>query len=250
MSLTQSPQFYKQMMVGVYERVFEVGKVYRAEGSNSNRHLTEFIGLDLEMGFIESVEDVMEVEEGLFEFIFNHLNKVSRSELETLGVGELVFRPIPRITYNRAVEILGESGLNWCGVGLNSEAERVIGSWVQKNLGSEFVFITKYPISERPFYAMPSPEPGSSETFELLYKGVEITSGGARIHNYGQLVESIKAKGLNPEKFESYLMPFKWGMPPHGGLGIGLERILKQMLNLNSAEEASLIPRTREKFIH
>ena len=216
MYLTQSPQFYKQMMVGVYERVFEVGKVYRAEGSNSNRHLTEFVGFEFEMGFIESVEEIMQMEENVFEYIFNHLNKVCKSELEYLGVSELKFNPIPRITYERSLEILKESGMVYEKVGLNSEAEKVIGEWVEKNMNSEFVFITKYPLSERPFYAMPSPEEGCSETFELLYKGIEITSGGQRIHNYEQLVESIKAKGLNPESFESYLMAFKFGMPKHG----------------------------------
>lgn len=250
MYLTQSPQFYKQMMVGVYERVFEVGKVYRAEGSNSNRHLTEFVGFEFEMGFIESVEEIMQMEENAFEYIFRHLNGVCVNELEYLGVGKLKFSPIPRITHKRSLEILKEMGVNYEKIGLNSEAEKVIGEWVLKNMNSEFVFITKYPISERPFYAMPSIEEGCSETFELLYKGIEITSGGQRIHNYEQLVKSIELRGINSESFESYLMPFKYGMPPHGGMGIGLERILKQMLNLNSAEEASLIPRTKEKFIH
>lgn len=250
MYLTQSPQFYKQMMVGVYERVFEVGKVYRAEGSNSNKHLTEFVGFEFEMGFIESVEEVMQMEENVFEYIFNHLNRVCMSELEYLGIGELNFIPIPRITYAESLEILKECGVNYEKIGLNSEAEKTIGEWIYKNKNSEFVFITKYPISERPFYAMLSEESGCSETFELLYKGMEITSGGQRIHNYEELVKSIESKGLNPELFESYLMAFKYGMPPHGGMGIGLERILKQMLNLNSAEEASLIPRTKEKFIH
>jgi len=249
MYLTQSPQFYKQMMVGVYERVFEVGKVYRAEGSNTNRHLTEFVGFEFEMGFIESVEEVMQMEENVFEHIFTHLNSVCIKELSYLRA-ELKFNPIPRITYERAIEILREE----CGVmsekvGLNSESEKALGEWVLKNMNSEFVFVTNYPISERPFYAMPGKE-GGSETFELLYKGIEITSGGQRIHNYEELIKSIESKGLNPEKFSSYLMAFKYGMPKHGGMGIGLERILKQMLNLNSAEEASLIPRTKEKFIH
>lgn len=249
MYLTQSPQFYKQMMVGVYERVFEVGKVYRAEGSNSNRHLTEFIGGEVELGFIESVEEIMQVEENVFEYIFEYLNKTCKYELEFMGI-QLKFNPIPRLTYKESVEIIEKSGIKYEKVGLNAEAEKIIGEYVQREMGSEFVFITKYPLSERPFYAMPSKEEGSSETFELLYKGIEVTSGGQRIHSYEQLVNSIKMKGLNPEKFESYLMAFKYGMPPHGGFGIGFERIIKQMLNLNSAEEASLIPRTKEKFIH
>lgn len=248
--LTQSPQFYKQMMVGVYERVFEVGKVYRAEGSNTVKHLAEFIGMDFEMGFIESVEEVMQMEENVFEYIFTHLSTNCKYELEYMGVS-LNFKPIPRLTYNESIEILkNEYQVEYEKVGLNTEAERLISEYVFNTTGSEFVFITKYPLSERPFYAMPSPEEGLSETFELLYKGMEITSGGARIHNYEQLVKSIESKGLNPESFESYLMAFKFGMCPSGGMGIGLERVMKQMLNLGTVEEASLIPRTREKFIH
>jgi len=250
MYLTQSPQFYKQMMVGVYERVFEVGKVYRAEGSNTNKHLTEFVGFEAEMGFIESVEEVMQLEENVFEYIFKHLNSVCAKELSYLEI-ELNFNPIPRITYQETIEIIKkEYGIAYEKIGLNTEAERLISEYIFNKTGSEFVFITKYPLSERPFYAMPSIEEGCSETFELLYKGTEITSGGQRIHNYNQLVESIKSKGLNPEKFESYLMAFKYGMAPSGGFGVGLERVIKQMLNLNSAEEASLVPRTKEKFIH
>ena len=249
MYLTQSPQFYKQMMVGVYERVFEVGKVYRAEGSNSNRHLTEFVGFEVEMGFIESVEEVMQIEENVFEYIFKQLSTICKNELEYLGI-ELNFKPIPRITYEESLEIIKKSGLEYSKVGLNAEAEKIIGEYILEHMESEFVFITKYPLSERPFYAMPSIEEGASETFELLYKGIEITSGGQRIHNYEQLIKSIESKGLNPENFESYLMAFKYAMPPHGGFGIGLERIIKQMLNLNSAEEASLVPRTKEKYIH
>jgi nondiscriminating aspartyl-tRNA synthetase len=249
--LTQSPQFYKQMMVGVYERVFEVGKVYRAEGSSTNKHLSEFIGFEFEMGFIESVEEIMKMEENVFQHIFTHLNLNCIEELQFLGITKLEFKPIPRLTYNECIEILNsEFNLNYKEIGLTTEAERLISQYIFKNTESEFVFITKYPLSERPFYAMPSIEIGMSETFELLYKGMEITSGGQRIHNYKQLVESINKKGLNPENFESYLMSFKYGMPPHGGMGIGLERVIKQMLNLNSVEEASLIPRTKEKNIH
>jgi len=248
MYLTQSPQFYKQMMVGVYERVFEVGKVYRAEGSNTNKHLCEFVGFEFEMGFIESVEEVMQMEEKIFEYIFNHLNINCMSELQHLGIN-LKFNPIPRITYSEAISIIRKH-TKYEKVGLNTEAEKIISEYIFNETGSEFVFITKYPLSERPFYAMPSIEEGFSETFELLYKGMEITSGGQRIHNYEKLVSSIESKGLNPQNFESYLMAFKYGMPPHGGMGIGLERVIKQMLNLNSAEEASLIPRTRERNIH
>jgi nondiscriminating aspartyl-tRNA synthetase len=251
MYLTQSPQFYKQMMVGVYERVFEVGKVYRAEGSNTNKHLAEYVGLDFEMGFIESVEDVMSMEENMLKHVFNHIQKHCSEELEYLKT-DIKFNPIPRITYNEVVDVL-KKVYNYTlpAIGLTTEAERLISEHIFNTTESEFVFITKYPLSERPFYAMPSIEGNNnSETFELLYKGMEITSGGQRIHNYKQLVESISSKGIDPNSFESYLMPFKYGMPAHGGCGIGLERVMMQLLNLGSVQECSLIPRTREKFIH
>ena len=135
-------------------------------------------------------------------------------------------------------------------IGLNPELEQLISEYILETTGSEFVFITKYPLSERPFYTMPSPEEGCSESFELIYKGLEITTGGQRIHNYGMLTEVMKSKGLNPENFESYLMPFKYGMPPHGGMGLGLERFLKQILNIQNVKECSLIPRTRELYFH
>jgi nondiscriminating aspartyl-tRNA synthetase len=247
--LTQSPQFYKQMMVGVYERVFEVGKVYRAEGSNTNRHLSEYVGLDLEMGFIESVEEVMNMEESCFKYIFEKLIVTCKKELEYFGIQNLEWVNIPRLEYSECESILNSLGIELEG-GLSNESERVLGEYIKKTYNSEFVFVTKYPLSERPFYAMPSEKENESETFELLYKGMEVTSGGQRIHNYEQLVNSIESKGLNSENFESYLIPFKYGMPAHGGLGIGVERIVKQMLGLNTVEEASLVSRTKERFKH
>lgn len=241
--MTQSPQFYKQMMVSSFERVFEVGKVYRAEGFNTSRHLTEFTGLDFEMGFIESVYDIMDMEEKCLFEIFQIIKNNYSKELEQLNVELNWNGEIPRITYFSALEIVKNYGLN----SLNAEAEHIIGEYIKETTNSDFVFITNYPLCERPFYAMPS-ENGLSETFDLLYKGVEITSGGQRIHLYEPLVEAIRAKGFNPESFEDYLMPFKYGIPPHGGMGIGLERLVKQMLNLNSITESSLIPRTKNKI--
>ena len=245
--LTQSPQFYKQMMVGVYERVFEVGKVYRAESHGSNRHLAEFVGFDFEMGFIENVEELMIMEQEALKYIFNHLNSVCASELAFFKVQAPIITTIPMLTYEEA---LRNTGKKFNRVGLNPEMEALISKYVKKTYNSEFTFITKYPLSERPFYAMPSKEEGCSETFELLYNGLEITTGGQRIHNYKMLLEVMESKGMKPENYKSYLAAFRYGMPPHGGLGIGLERIIMKLLNLQSAEEASLIPRTREKFIN
>ncbi len=248
--LSQSPQFYKQMMVGVYERVFEVGKVYRAEGSNSNRHLSEYIGLDLEMGFINSVEEVMEMEEKMLNFVFSKVATRCKKELEVFNVEMNEMVSIPKITFEEAIaKIENKFGEQSTTEGLTNQMEIQISEIIKEETGSEFVFITKYPLSKRPFYTMPSKEEDSSESFELIYRGMEITTGGQRIHSYEQLKETLVEKGFNPEHYEQYLMAFKYGMPPHGGCGIGTERVVKQLLGLNTVEEASLVPRTKDRFI-
>ncbi|MDP7181354.1 MAG: aspartate--tRNA(Asn) ligase [Candidatus Woesearchaeota archaeon] len=246
--LAQSPQFYKQMMVGVYERVFEVGKVYRAEPHATTRHLAEYVGLDYEIGFIESVEEVMEMEEKMLKFVFGHL-KTHCPELKLFEAKVPEIETIPRITFAKAKEMIRGK----CPVkesGLTPEMERAICQEVEKEYGSELVFITKYPLGERPFYTMPSKEEGCSESFELLYKGLEITTGSQRIHQYEELKKAIVEAGMKLEGFKGYLMCFKYGMPPHGGVGIGTERIIKELLGLGSVEEASLIPRTKQRFHH
>lgn len=245
--LSQSPQFYKQMMVGVFERVFEVGKVYRAEGSSSNRHLSEYIGLDFEMGFIESYEEIMNIEEKMLEFVFNHLKESCSKELELFEI-EIPKVSIPRLTYKESIKLIEERYGKTSENGFNNEMEIQISEIVKERFGSEFVFITEYPIMKRPFYTMPGGN-GSSKSFELIYKGLEITTGGERIHNYNELKNSLLENGLEPEKYEQYLMAFKYGLPPHGGCGIGTERIIKQLLNLQTVEEASLVPRTKERFV-
>ena len=157
---------------------------------------------------------------------------------------------IPRITYNEALEMIEEKhGEVSREEGLNNEMEIQISEIIKEKYGSEFVFITKYPLNKRPFYTMPSEEEGCSESFELIYKGLEITTGGQRIHNYEMLKEYLTKNGLEVEQYEQYLMAFKYGMPSHGGCGIGTERIIKQLLNLQTVEEASLIPRTRSRFV-
>jgi nondiscriminating aspartyl-tRNA synthetase len=190
------------------------------------------------------------MEEDVLKHIFKTLNNTCKYEIDYLGI-KLNWVTIPRLTYSEAVQILEkEMDFKLQEVGLTTQAEKLISEYIKSKSNSDFVFITKYPLSERPFYAMPSENGIDSETFELLYKGTEITSGGQRIHNYEELVRSITLKGLNPDNFQSYLMPFKYGMPPHGGMGLGLERLMKQMLDLQVVDEASLIPRTKDKFIH
>ncbi len=253
--LTQSPQFYKQMMVGSLERVFEIGKVYRAEGANSNRHLAEYIGLDLEMGFIPNAKSVMDVETAVLNHMFREVFLKNSHELEILNVKLNDFHYpgiIPTLHYKEVVEIFKTNYNIDIGMeGLNHAQEVQLGEYCQKEMSTDWVFIYPYPTHLRPFYAMPCQDDETySETFELLYKGLEVTSGGQRIHDYEMLVKRIVAKNLNPASFESYLMPFKYGMPLHGGFGIGLERIMMQMLNLHSVEVASLIPRTNTRFLH
>jgi nondiscriminating aspartyl-tRNA synthetase len=243
--LAQSPQFYKQLMVGSgLERVFEVGHAYRAEKSETSRHLTEFVSLDLEMGFIESEQDVMRVLNEVMAAIFESVRTKFGKPLPTVGT-------IPQIGYPEAREILKERFGKTEGLegDLDTEGERLIGQWAKQEHGSELVFVTGYELSRRPAYTMPHPtDPKLSSSFDLLYNGVEIVTGGQRIHRYEQLVQSLSARGFNPASVEGYLEAFKHGMPPHGGLGLGLERLTKQMLGLDNVKQACLFPRDRNRL--
>jgi nondiscriminating aspartyl-tRNA synthetase len=245
--LAQSPQFYKQMMVGSgLERVFEVGHAYRAEKSETSRHLTEFVSLDLEVGFIESEQDVMRV---LSRVIGEILESVSTRFPKRVAPPRAA--EIPQLDYIEAKRILAEKFGKVEGIegDLDTEAERLLGQWSQRELGSELVFITGYELSRRPVYTMPhATDPARSASFDLLYRGVEIVTGGQRIHSYEQLAGAMRSRGLNPSNYEDYLAAFKHGMPPHGGMGMGLERLTKQMLNLGNVKEACLFPRDRNRL--
>ncbi len=242
--LAQSPQFYKQAGVGIFERVFEIGSVFRAEPHYTTRHVNEYIGLDAEMGFIESFEDIMNELERAMGYVLNSIKKNCKDDLEKYEAEILPVSAIPRIKLTEALEILDkEYGKKMETVDIDNEGERLIGEWVKKNHNSDFVFLTHYPTNLRPFYSMPSADPQYTETFDLLFHGVEIASGGQRIHNYGQMLESIKKRNLNPEQFKDYLEIFKYGMPPHGGWGLGSERIVQKILGLKSIKEAILFPR-------
>jgi len=244
--LAQSPQFYKQMMVGAgFERVFEVAPAYRAELHNTYRHLNEYISLDVEMGFIESYEDLMEIEEGFLKHLFKHINEKCQYELELLGIKLKDIKPIPRIPLAEVHEILkDEFGKSSPPGNIDGEGEVLISKWVKEKYDSDFVFLTKYPVPKRPMYAMPSQEDKTlTDSFDLIYKGLEITTGGQRIHDYNMLKENIIKFGLEPEDFKFYLDTFKYGMPPHGGFAIGLERITMKILDLDNIREATLLPR-------
>ena len=249
--LAQSPQFYKQMMVGAgFERVFEIGHAYRAEEHNTNRHLNEYVSMDLEMGFIENELDIMEIEERLLKYILESLDKKGKEYLDLLQVELPVINgEIPKIKFKDAINILKENyNKDDLDGDLDPEAEKLLCEYAKEKLNSDFIFLNNYPRKKRPMYTMPYGEE-ETHSFDLLFKGIEITTGGQRIHDYEMLVENMKYKGLNLNNYESYLELFKYGMPKHGGLAIGLERITAKILNLENVREATLITRDRKRLI-
>jgi len=249
--LAQSPQFYKQMMVGAgYERVFEIGPVYRAEEHNTTRHLNEYTSLDVEMGFIDSEEDLMDLETKLLAHMFAKVAEECARELELLKVTVPTITEIPRLTLKEAREILERKYRKLTlKRDLDPEGERLICQYVSESGRPALVFLTRYPRSVRPMYAMPAPEdPTLTASFDLLFNGLEVTTGGQRIHDPEMLVESIRSRGLNPEHFESYLEVFRLGMPPHGGFAIGLERLTAKLLGLSNVREATTFPRDRTRL--
>ncbi|MCB2297410.1 aspartate--tRNA(Asn) ligase [Clostridium tagluense] len=249
--LAQSPQFYKQMMVGAgFERVFEVAHVYRAEQHNTTRHLNEYISMDLEMGFIKDEEDIMQMEERLLKFILNKVEEEGKIYLETLNADmPKIEDKIPKIKFSEALKIL-EKEYNKTDLDgdLDPEGEKLICRYAKEKLGCDFIFLTHYPRRKRPMYTMPYGEE-ETRSFDLLFRGVEITTGGQRIHDYNMLIKNIEYKGLVPENYENYTSLFKHGMPIHGGLAIGLERITAQLLSLENVREASLFPRDRTRLV-
>jgi len=242
--LAQSPQFYKQAGVGIFERVFEIGSVFRAEPHYTTRHVNEYIGLDAEVGFIESFEDVMDELEKSTKFFMEKIAQNCQADLEKYSAEISPWVKIPRIKLTEAAEILEkEYGKKLEGLDIDAEGEKMIGEWAKKEHNSDFIFLTHYPTKLRPFYSMPSADPQYTETFDLIFRGIEIASGGQRIHDYKQLVANIKKFKLKPEQFKHYLDIFKYGMPPHGGWGLGSERIVQKILGLGSIKEAILFPR-------
>ena len=245
--LAQSPQFYKQMMVGVFERVFEVAPVFRAEKHSTARHLNEYMGLDLEMGYIDSFEDIMEVETGFLKYTMDLLRREYAEDLQRLQV-ELpdLSGGIPTVRFDEAKRLASEKyGRPIRDPNdLEPEEEANIGRYFKEEYGSDFVFVTHYPSKKRPFYAMDDPEnPKLTLSFDLLFRGMEVTTGGQRIHSYGEQIAKMMDRGMDPEGFQSYLMIHKHGMPPHGGLGIGLERLVMKLCDLDNVRYASLFPR-------
>lgn len=247
--LATSPQLYKQIMVGVFERVFSVGNVFRAEKHSTTRHLNEYTSLDAEFGFIADHTDIMRLETRLMRFIVAHLGKTCEAEFTRLSAalplvpeGDL----FPTMKLREAQTLLKEkTGEDKTGEpDLEPADERWLCEYARAELGSDFIFITHYPVSKRPFYTFEDEQdPGFTKSFDLLFRGVEITTGGQRVHDYEMLLEKLKAKNLDPESFSFYLQAFKYGMPPHGGWGMGLERLTAKFLGLENVKEATLFPR-------
>lgn len=244
--LAQSPQLYKQMMVGVFDRVFETGPVFRAEKHNTKRHLNEYTGLDFEMGYIDDYTDLINLEIGFLQYMVELLLKSYKEELDILKIKLPKVSEIPVVTFTEAKGLASEKyGTRIKNpYDLEPEEEQLIGRYFKEGYDADFVFVTHYPSKKRPFYTMDDPEnPKFTLSFDLLFRGLEVTTGGQRIHDYKKLLEKIEKKGMDTEGMEHYLNAFKYGMPPHGGLGIGLERLTMQLLGEENIREVSLFPR-------
>ena len=244
--LAQSPQTYKQMCVGAFDRVFEVGPVFRAEKHNTPRHLNEYTSLDFEMGYIDSFEDLMEMETGFIKYTMDLLKREYPKEIAQLKVDVPDVDKIPQCRFDEAKRLVSEKYNRPIRnpFDLEPEEEKLIGRYFKEEYGSDFVFVTYYPSKKRPFYAMDDPKDDKfTLSFDLLFRGVEITTGGQRIHELDQLLAKMEKKRMTPEGMEHYLVAFKYGMPPHGGLGIGLERFTMQLLGEENVRETCLFPR-------
>lgn len=245
--LAQSPQLYKQMMMATgLDKVYEVTYYFRAEEHDTRRHLNEVTAIDVEMGFIKDEGDIMEILEGLVLAMIKAAAN-STEELKILKKEIVVPRNVKRISYEKALEILKEHGKSIpYGEDLGTEGEKLLGEIMKNEFDSDLYFIKNYPLKIKPFYTMPSNDE-YSRSFDLGYKGVEIASGGQRIHEYELLVERLKYFKLNPENFQFYLNAFRYGMPPHGGFGLGIDRLMMQLLDLG-IREVVLFPRDRHRL--
>lgn len=244
--LQQSPQFYKQMMVGVFDRVFETAPVFRAEKHNTKRHLNEYTSLDFEMGYIDGFEDIMAMETGFLQYTMAFLKEKYAREIKLLGITLPDTERIPCVRFDEAKRQVAERYNRQIRnpYDLEPEEEALIGQYYLEEYGADFVFVTHYPSKKRPFYAMDDPEDTIyTLSFDLLYHGLEITTGGQRIHDYQELLDKMEKRGMTEEGMEQYLNTFKYGMPPHGGLGIGMERLTMQLLGEENVRETTLFPR-------
>jgi nondiscriminating aspartyl-tRNA synthetase len=250
--LAQSPQLYKQMLMATgFDRVYEIAPAFRAEPSDTVRHVTEFVSFDAEIGWIEHQEDFFTILEETVAHAIGAVRDHGREALEVIGVDPKVpALPLPRLTYSEAIDILNEHGKRVRdGDDIDTEGEKIVGRAMSEK-GHDLFFLTEYPTAIKPFYVMAKPdEPEYSWSFDLEFKGDEMASGGQREHRHPVLLERIKEKGLDPAKFEFYLSPFRYGMPPHGGWGLGMDRLVQKVLDLPNIREAILFPRDRNRLV-
>lgn len=244
--LAQSPQLYKQAMVGVFERVFEVGPVFRAERHDTSRHLNEYTGLDFEMGYIDSFEDLIKIEIGFLKYLGELLQSEYATACEELKLQLPNTESFVQIGFLEAKELMATAMKRKVTDYHDFEPaeEQALCEYMKKKYDADFVFVTHYPSDKRPFYAMDDPEnPGYTLSFDLLFRGLEVTTGGQRIHDYDEQVKKMEQRGMNPEEFTDFLLIHKTGMPPHGGLGIGLERLAAKLIGFDNVRRACLYPR-------
>ena len=248
--LTQSPQLYKQAMVASgLERVFEVGMAYRAEKHDTPRHINEYVSLDIEMAFIENEHDLMDFEQKLLEYVFTGLDECARDIIDQWDASLLTkqeVRNIPRLNFQEAKDVLKQY-TNSRIYEITPEGERYLCDWAKKNHNTPAVFVYGDPRRKRPFYTYPAAD-NKTMSFDLLFRGLEITTGGRRINSYSMLLESLGQFGLSEDSLKDYLSVFKYGCPPHGGFAIGLERLTQKILGLNNVKEAVLFPRDRKRI--
>jgi nondiscriminating aspartyl-tRNA synthetase len=245
--LAQSPQFYKQIMVGVFERVFEVGPVFRAEPHDTTRHVNEYVSLDVEFGFIEDHFTVMRLLRDVVAGILDHLAAHHAADMELLAVDPpAVPQEIPHIHFRDAQQwIFEQHGVDVRGEpDLSPQDERWLGAWAKETHDSDFLFVSGYPMAKRPFYTHPDPGDDQwSNSFDLLFRGTELVTGGQRLHRYETYLAALERAGYRAEPFASYLEAFRYGMPPHGGFAIGLERLLMQLAGAPNLRLTTLFPR-------
>lgn len=245
--LAQSPQLYKQIMVGVFERVFEVGPVFRAEPHSTTRHLNEYVSMDVEMGFIQNHRDVMAVLNGV---ILGMLESICRQSAEEIKLLKVVMPDAPDvfpiIHFKDALELYYQA----TGQDDRHEPdlapihERWLGEWARQEYDSDFLFVEGYPTAKRAFYTHPDPSrPEYSNSFDLLFRGIELVSGSQRLHRYEDYLAALASRGQSTEPLEGFLQVFKYGMPPHGGFAIGLERWVAQLVGAQNIRETTLFPR-------
>jgi nondiscriminating aspartyl-tRNA synthetase len=244
--LTQSPQFYKEFCTGVFDRVFEIAPVFRAEKHHTNRHINEYTSIDVELSHIESFYDVLNLEASMLKYMFAYVAETMAHELQLLGAELPVIDTIPVLRFYEVKQIVEEVyGIKpKDSFDLAPIEEQKISQYIKEKYDSDFVFITHYPSAKRPFYAKDDSDDASlTVSFDLLFRGIEITSGGQRIHDYDELIAKMKTKEMNPEEFEFFSTAHKYGLPPHGGFGMGLERLTQKMLGLDNIKSATMFPR-------